>query len=234
MEISFRKIGLYTFYIYIASLFTLAYDPVLNNLTKVLLLAVIGFLFIHFCIEPYIDGWDIYKFLGMLAVYVTASAFWSLNFETANSYNFTIYQTIFLAFLVYNLIRTKDEIENLFLAIFWGCIIMCIYTIIKYGISEIVFRLQNGIRIGKEINQENAFGYYCVIAFIIGIYNLIFRNKKWTLPFLPLLGLLAFSSGSKRSIIVIVLALAVIFTIKSNNFNPVKFLLILSGCVLLM
>lgn len=233
MAVDFRKIALSSLYLYIASLYTLAYDARLNLISKALFVFTIGFFCLHLITNPRINRGKIYGFFIVYTLYSTASCFWSTDFAIAFSRNISLYQILLLVFMIYNLIENVQEIEGVFIGIFWGTMIMCGQTILKYGLGTVINMMAKGKRLGTEINQANAFGYYCVIAFIIGIYNVLYKKKKIYLLWAMVPFVFSFASGSRKSIVVIIAATALIFALRNGKIRLSRILIALAVCVAL-
>ena len=135
--------------------------------------------------------------------------------------------------MIYNLVESMEELDSIFQSIFWGIMVMCGQTVLKYGISNVFNMMKNGIRIGSEINQANAFGYYCVVAFLIAMYNVLYKKQKIfiLLSVIPLI--FAFSSGSRKSILVIIAATALIFALRNGKIQLHKVVIAMAICIAL-
>ena len=225
MQLSYKKLATYTLYLYILSLYVLAYDPQLNIISKTLFLIVIGTYSLYLIKDKHISGGSIYIFAFTFAFYATLSALWSIEISYAFSRNITLYQVIILMLVIYNLVTTREDLDNIILCLFWGGALMCIYAIIYYGPGEILYRMQNGIRLGGEINQENGFGTYCVISFVIGIFQVMYK-KKWLYIIPSVIALiLSFGSGSRRSLLIAIIATGVLFAFKKGKVKIGKLLI---------
>ncbi len=220
--ISLKKLALYSLYLYICSLYVLAYDVRLNLISRGLFMLTAGFAAMSIIKKGKIKSGIIYPMLILFMSYSFLSCFWSPDFQIAFARNMTLLQIVGLVFMVYNIIDTREELESVVQAFFWGTIIMCIQAIFIYGIPYIIDSIMSGTRLGTEINQANALGYYCAIAFLIGIYNFIYRKKKLFLLLAILPFFMAFSSGSRKTIIVIILGAALLFALKNGRINIFK------------
>jgi len=233
MKVDFRKMALMSLYVYIASLYTLAYDPRLNLISKALFMVTIGLFCLHLMTEPRINRGKIYGFFITYTLYSTASCFWSVDFAIAFSRNVSLYQVLILVFMIYNLVDSMEEIEGVFNGIFWGTMIMCGQTLLRYGVGNLIKMMSEGTRLGTEINQANAFGYYCVVAFIIAMYNVLYKKKKIFLLLAVIPLIFSFASGSRKSIVIIIAATALIFALKNGKIKMSKILIALAVCVAL-
>lgn len=233
MTLNFKRLALYSLYFYIASLYSLAYDEKLNMISKVLFIMTIGLFLLHTATNAKIIAGKIYVFFFAYTLYSTISCFWSRDFSIAFSRNITLYQIVVMVFIIYNLIETEIELDSVFQSIFWGTMVMCMQTVLKHGIGNIFNMMLNGIRIGTEINQANAFGYYCAIAFLVAIYNVIYKKQKIFLLLAIIPVIFSFASGSRKSIIVVILATALIFALKNGKLRISQIVIAFAVCILL-
>lgn len=231
MRLNFRKVALVCLYFYIASLYSLAYDPTLNLISKALFLITIGFFCFHLLVNPRINKGKIYIFFALYASYSLCSCFWSVDFNVAINRNLTLFQILVMVFMIYNLVENTQELENVFQSIFFGTMVMCLQTIMKYGLGNIFDMMLNGIRIGSDINQENAFGYYCVVAFLIAVYNGLYKKKRYFFALAIVPFIFSFASGSRKSILVIIAATALVFALKNGKVQISKIFVCLAICI---
>ncbi len=233
MTLGFKKLSLYSLYIYIATLYSLAYDTRLNLISKGMFILTLTFFCLHFVTKPRLNKGKIYIFMISFVLYSTFSCFWSADFGIAFNRNLTLYQILALVFMIYNIVETESELESIFQSFFWGTIVMCGQTVLKYGLSTVLSMMIEGKRIGSDINQANAFGYYCAIAFLIAIYNVIYKKKKlfMVLALIPLV--FSFASGSRKSILVVIAATALIIALKNGKIRISRIFGALALCILL-
>ncbi len=224
-----RKLALYSIYLYIASLYTLAYSPELNLISKSIftVMAALGLLTI--ISEKKCEKGPIYIYLLLYAFLVTVSCFWSLDFDFAQTKNTSIYLYFFMSMLIYNIAKGREELQGIVNGIFWGTMIMGLQSVLYYGVDEIMYRMLHGVRMGGEINQENAFGYYNVIACVIALHKVIYYKKLWYFPFAIFAAVMAFSSGSRRSILVIIIATAMLLAFRKGTVSITKILIALAA-----
>ena len=233
MKVDFRKIALMSLYFYIATLYTMAYNTSLNLISKALFVVTLGFYLLHLATQPRINTGKIYLFFLGFGLYSGLSCFWSPDFSVAYSRNLTLLQILALVFLIYNLIETEQDIDNIFQSFFWGTMVMCGQSVLTSGLGNILRMMIEGRRIGGDINQENAFGYYCAIAFLIAMYNGIYKKKRIfiLLSIIPLV--FSFASGSRKSILVVIIAASLIIALKNGKIRISQIVFALGLCVIL-
>lgn len=233
MAIDFRKMALISLYFYIATLYSLAYNTSLNLISKGLFIVTIGLFCLHLITNPSINKGKIYGFFLCYTLYSTISCFWSPDFNIAFSRNLTLYQILALVFMIYNLIETEEELNSVFQSIFWGTMVMCGQTVLTYGLGNVISMMMRGVRIGSEINQANAFGYYCAVAFLVAMYNVLYRKKRIFLLFAIVPLVFSFASGSRKSILVVIAATALVFALKNGKIRISQIMVALGACILL-
>ncbi|MDP4119140.1 MAG: O-antigen ligase family protein [Bacillota bacterium] len=232
MEISFRKLALYSMYFYIASLYVLAYDPKLNLISKALFLIVCGWAaFNAIRTRELSKNTGFYIYMISFAAFALLSTLWSPDFNFSIGKALTFCQVLFLSFLIVNMIKTEEEINNMFVAIFWGGMAMCAQAVITYGVSYIFQSLMEGNRLGKEINQANAFGLYTSIMVLIGLYQALYFKKKLYLLLMILPLILAISSGSRKSLFILIVGMGILFATKNGKIKITKILIAIGAII---
>jgi O-antigen ligase len=149
-------------------------------------------------------------FNGYIYIYFTSfifilllSSFWSVNQNSAISIVITVVILSGFSILIYNLLENENMIDLSIYFLCWAGIIMCLYSIVYYGIDTIILALINGKRLGADINQINAFGLYSAISFVLCIYFALYKNNKlyYLFSLVPLI--ISISSGSRKSFLII-------------------------------
>lgn len=226
-KLTFGNLATFLVYIYILTLFVFAYDVQLNIISKLLFMAMTGCTLLYLFEKRSVRKGLIYPMLSAFGVLSLSSIFWSTNQSFAYSKNITLIQLIILAFIIYILVDTETKIIKTFNALYLGGYIMVLYALQDYGFTGLIEALLTGTRLGGDINQENAFGLYCGITFLVAMYH-FFYDKKVIHLFLGVLPFLfAISSGSRKSILVLIIGLAVLYYFKNKNFRILKIIFIL-------
>lgn len=224
---TFNNLAVFFVYIYILTIFVFTYDVKLNIISKVLFLLMTFFTALYILEKRTIRNGIIYVLLSSCGLFSLLSIFWSENQNYAFSKNITLIQLILLAFVIYNIIDTELKVIKAFNAIYLGGYIMILYALKDYGISGLIDGLVTGTRLGGDINQENAFGLYCGITFIIAIYHYMYHknNIHIVLSILPLL--FAISSGSRKSIFVLLIGFIILYYYKNRSNKFLKTMIII-------
>lgn len=222
MQITYKKLASYSLYLYILTLYVLAYSAKLNFISKGLFVVTLFTFLLYIYKSKSIAPGPVYIFAFAFAFYVTISSFWSIDISYSVMRNITIYQVIILMIVAYNLLTTREDLDNIIQCLFWGGFLMCLYAIVYYGPGEIIHRMQVGLRVGDEINQENGFGIYCVISYLIGMFNVVYKKKNMYIAPTLICLILSFASGSRRSLLVLIVVTALLFAMKDGKIKISK------------
>ena len=229
----FKLMSMVFLTLYIYSLYVLAYSESLNIICHVLLLGAIGFSFLNFIVSK--DGFRLdYSFFSLLlfVMYAMMTTFWAPSDEGVMSFIITLIQ-LFGRYIVVRInIQNEKDFRVVLWAIFAGTIIMCLYTVMYYGIGEIISRISVGLRIGQEINQSNGMGIYCTVLNILSLYYIMFEKKYWCFAVLILSTFIMVGAGSRKSFLLMGVALLLLFMFKTNKGVALRFMAV--GIVLLI
>ncbi len=219
--------------LYIYSLYVLAYSESLNYLTDILFLGTIVFSFLNFIVHR--EGFTLeYTFFTLLlfVMYAMLSSYWATSDTGVMSFIYTLVQLFGLYILVRINVQDEKDLRVVLWAIFVGTVIMCLYTVLYYGIGEIIARVSVGGRIGKEINQSNGMGIYCTVLNILSIYFIMFEKKYWCFVVLALSVFVQIGAGSRKSFLLMGVAILMLFMFKSRKGVWLRFMAV--GIVLLL
>ncbi len=219
--------------LYIYSLYVMAYSERLNIITDILFLGAIAFSLLNFIIAK--DGFRLdYSFFSLLlfVMYAMMTAFWAPSQEGVTSLIATLVQLFGLYILVRINIQSEKDLRVILWALYIGTVIMCIYTVMYYGVGEIISRISVGDRIGQEINQSNGMGIYCTVLNILSLYFLMFEKHYWSIPVLILSSFVMVGAGSRKSFLLMAMALLILFMFKTKRGVALRFMAV--GLVLLV
>lgn len=165
----------------------------------------------------------IYIGTSVMPAYLTcawfqASVFWATSGLIAGIMARTMWQIFVLFFLVYNLLYEDETAHDYFVkCLYIAGIVLCVYSIYTYGINGIIDALMSGTqRLGKEISQENVFGMQLAITTITAFYYISFKNshKIFHTAVFVVSFVVAMSSGSRKSLIMVVFGILFLIYIK--------------------
>lgn len=161
-------------------------------------------------------------------LYEFISLLWARNQTLADSQFITQIQLFLLYFFVYQAIYRYGEIKDYLNAIYASGFIMIIFAMVRYGgISNYINIMQTGVRLGGEIANENTFGLIFGNAALSAMYYAIIEEKKvHYLSLIPFV-FFGFSSGSKKTALVLCVGFIGLFLLKYGFKRIYKFLIVI-------
>ena len=229
----FKLMSMVFLTLYIYSLYVMAYSESLNFITEIFFLGAIAFSLLNFIVTK--EGFRLdYSFFSLLlfVMYAMMSAFWAPSQEGVTSLISTLIQLFGLYILVRINIQDEKDLRVILWALYIGTVIMCLYAVLYYGIAEIISRISVGNRIGQEINQSNGMGIYCTVLNILSLYFLMFEKHYWSIPVLVLSSFIMVGAGSRKSFLLMGMALLILFMFKTKRGVALRFMAV--GVVLLV
>ncbi len=229
----FKLMSMVFLTLYIYSLYVIAYSESLNFISDIFFLGAIAFSFLNFIITK--DGFKLeYTFFSLLmfVMYAMMTTFWALSDEGVFRFIITLTQLFAMYILVRINIQDEKDLRVVLWAIYVGTVIMCLYTVLFYGIGEIISRISVGNRIGQEINQSNGMGIYCTILNILTLYFIMFEKKYWCLAVFVLSAFVQIGAGSRKSFLLMGVAVLILFMFKTKKGVALRFMAV--GIILLV
>ena len=163
-----------------------------------------------------------------------ASVVWAWNPYLALVKSITLFEIFVCMSMIYPYFRTNNDIDELIKIFMISGYILCVYTLLYYGRSEIVSYLSNNIRIGNDYTNANALGLVASMSIIIQVYYIINkRSNLWVLFLLPAVIVLAISQ-SRKAIVMVVLGIAFLIGTNAANKNRLKRLLNMAVALLIL
>ena len=144
-------------------------------------------------------------------IYFALSALWASDHDAAFSQLRTQILLLALCISVYIACRSFPTICKAYMqAIYISAYLMIGYSFIVYGgINGFISTLNSMGRVGGIINGENGFGLLFAEGSIAAIYFLLFEKKKHGIIAIVLFPIFAFTSGSKKAVLFILVGLTV-------------------------
>ena len=162
------------------------------------------------------------------------SLYWARNQSLAISQFITQIQLYALYIFAYQVIGRYGEIKDYINAIYVSGFLMIIFALIRYGgLSNYVNVMQTGARLGGEIANENTFGLVFGNAALSAMYYAIIEGKKIHFVSLVPFVFFGFSSGSKKTALVLCVGFIGLFLIKYGIKKVYKFLFVVAIFVIL-
>lgn len=179
---------------------------------------------------------------GVMGVYIAftwmfASVLWAQNEYFAWSRAKTMWQLFVLFFFVYNLYYEEENAhETVVKALYIAGIALIGYSIYTYGLGEVIKKMtSSSFRFGKEINQENTFGMLNATTVMAGFYYIFYKEKHkiFHAAVIAAAFLFAMSSGSRKALLMICIAVVYMIYKKYGIQKLYKALAVILVCVLL-
>lgn len=210
MEIARKHTGIYVLLFQLCVIFNsvLGSDAVYYELSKFVML--IFFCAMIFCIME--SGFKIKVGTGLVlliifSLYSFLSLLWSHYQDVAMRQFVTQIQLYILCFFSYVLMQERGNTEDYINAMYVSGFVMIIWALYKYGgLSSYLLVMQTGTRLGGEIANENTYGLVFSNAAFSALYYAVLKGKK--VHYLCLIPFVFFglSSGSKKALLMVVVA----------------------------
>lgn len=222
-----EELSLYTFAIYIVTLYLFVRRAETLFLSEIafILFAGCAMLFLIKNKQIYIHPY--FWFLGAFFLYSLISYLWSVNPNDTFSKSITIFQIFILCILIYHVFSYSNRIDFFINSMLVAGLLLCIYAIYIYTPSGFINALFTGYRLGGDISQENEMGMQAATTVVLCFYVALFKKK--TVFFIVSIApfLLAMSSGSKKSLIIIFLGILMLLYVKIGSKNIFRLILII-------
>ncbi len=218
--------------LYICSLYVIAYSDY-TFICDICFLGALGFSLLNFIMTRESFKLD-YSFFSLLlfVMYAALTTFWVVCDTEVLGMMVTLVQLFGFYMIVRINIADERDFKVVLWAIYIGAVIMCLYTVMYYGIGEIISRISVGHRIGQEISQVNAMGVNCTILNIMTLYYIMYEKRYWCYMVLPLSVFVMIGCGSRKAFLLMILALLLLFMFKSKKGVMLRFMAV--ACVALI
>lgn len=170
-----------------------------------------------------------FAFIIVFALYTAASALWAINSSAAIEKAQTLFEIILMIFVMYNHYSLKEEsTKDILLDIKIACFAIVIYSLLFYGIEQLMLLASAEERLGNDFANVNTIAIMAAIGIIIELDSII-ANKRLALMSLlciPAMLLVAVTQ-SRKALIMVGMGLALILWQRSiySKKNVAKSLL---------
>lgn len=213
-----ENLSVYSIGFYILTVFIFNADVRLNSISQLAFLFMVGCCFLYVLSSSGNVIFGKALLWGGLVLFLSAlSYFWAIDKNLAFKKIITIAQLVVLFMSIYIVIDTRKKINTIINCIILSGYLMYFYMFVTIGIKETIVMFSDGLRVGGETNQENTFGYYSAIVFILSLYQLLYKKQKKYLFLLPMPVIMGLLSGSKKSLLLLVLATLLLITFKNRK-----------------
>lgn len=212
--------------LYFISIPLLSYSAELNIYSHMIFITFFGLTAFYIMLSGrfvFSKGYVYYFFMFTTAI---ISTFWAQEQAVVSTQQITFALMFLLVILIINIINSDDEIDNIIKGTVWLGVAYFIYALIFYSFSGVMQALnaEEGSRLGGELNQSNSFGFLAAMTFITAFYYAYIEKKKlyYILAIVP--AVLAFASGSRKALLIVVAGLFVLIILKREK-NQIKTLI---------
>lgn len=204
--------------IYIATVLVFSYDVDKNFISQLAFIAM-GCGCILYCIthKREYDKSPIFRWLIMVALLSFISIAWAVNRSFSFGKCITVIQLVLLALFVFLIVDTRLKLDIVLNSLIFSGYFMYAYSVLFYGISGIQEMASDEIRLGDAINQENSFGFYSAIVFMLALYRMIYCHQKRFCIFLPVPIIMGLLTGSKKTALLLAILFVAVILFQSKK-----------------
>ena len=162
-------------------------------------------------------------YMMVFACFIGVSSLWAIVPAYATRHVLPLIETALSMIVVYSCFRDENGVDKILKALMWRGYIVLVYIVARYGVSNIIYMLQNETRVDNEVLNANTIGVVVAYSIIINAYYVIKNKKIRLLDFLvvPAFVILAFS-GSRKGLVLVFGGVFSVFIF--NNWDKKKLL----------
>ena len=221
-------------FVYIASVYVMSYDVAFNIISRALALILIGLLGMYTILRKSFRFSALFIYFGLFVLFCICSCLWAVDLSESLSSSFTMVQIFVLISLMYEYIASEKKINYFLFVLSIAGTIFAIYTVAYFGLEEYIAGIEDGLRVGSEINNLNAIGMMCVGTCILNIWQMFFEKKYYHIVFAVICFFVALGSGSRTAIVGLVFAIVFLFVLKGNSYKKIKSILQLAIIIVVL
>ena len=210
---------------YVTSVYVLSYSVVFNVISRALALLLIALLGLYALIRKTFRFSALFIYFGFFVLFGACSCLWAADLSKSLSSTFTIVQIFVLISLIYSYISYEQKINYFLFVLSIAGTFFAIYTVAYFGLEDYIAGIEDGLRVGSEINNLNAIGMMCAGACILNIWQALFEKKYWCIAFAIICFFVALGSGSRTAIVGLIFAIVFLFVLKGNSYKKMKSIL---------
>ena len=208
------KFAKFLFLAYVFSIFVFSTYSDTNTISKLIFVAYSGICFLVFFKLRKIRLDAYFWYFSVFIAFVLLSSLWAIYPALAITKGITLIQILILCVFSYSLFYSVDDADFIVKSIYISGLCMCLYILFVYGMNNFLAMLDEGERLGGEVGQVNSIGSYAAITVVIGLYYALIQKKPINYIFILLPLFIAFSTGSKKTLISIVFGALALFFFK--------------------
>jgi O-antigen ligase len=166
-------------------------------------------------------------FIAAFVIYAFLSSVWAIDASDSLTMDKTLFEIFLMVWVCYNYYHSSENaVEDLLFVIKWAGYIIVIYTILYYGIDQLMFLSANETRLDNAYTNVNIVGMLASITVLLQIDE-ITRKKRfvWSsvfvIPSILLLGI----TQSRKAFLMLLIGLVLYFLLISlrGSFSLQKF-----------
>ena len=173
---------------------------------------------IRFKVEPF------HYFVLLFSLFCFFSSVWAQYPSRAIEKGNTILQLLICFSIVYMYYSHFSSVDRLLKATVWAGTFLSIYTILTNGIGTIIYTLSVGARMESEFTNINSLSGISSTAVILAMYFFLSKEKMYVFTIIPNIVIVA-ASGSRKSLVLAILGIAMVIFDKNKSKNFLKSLL---------
>lgn len=153
----------------------------------------------------------------LLSMYSFVSAIWAEDASDAMAMGRTLFEILLMMFVVYNnYYRKEDNVNEVLSIIKWSSFIIVIYSILFYGMDNLIKMVAMEERLENAYANVNTIGMLAATACLIQVDEIIREKKfKWSgLLCIPAVIMLAITQ-SRKAFIVLLIGIAMVFILRN-------------------
>lgn len=218
----FNKIVGICLYLYAAFIFMFNADSSKNVLIYLVYAVLVGLLGLAALKKGVLN---ICEELVLLVGYLAFGFFsiiWAVNTDAAVTAARTLLILIVALLLIYDWVTQTKRADILLRVIIFAGLCEAVYFLLTYGVQEVIDAINDGLRIGSQLDNQNAIGKNMAISLtaLFG-YALCFRKYKHLLLAIPMLVVLI-ATGSRTSLISMFFGMAVVACVLLSRLQNKK------------
>lgn len=160
-----------------------------------------------------------HTYVFIFAFFCLLSYFWSIDPMASLIQTAIIFQILICMSVLYIFFVRQKDITPLLNILIWGGIVICLYTLLFYGLGNVRELVLSARRLDNSFSNVNKIGMLMAISSIVIVYQFLFDKRKWFHIFIvPIIIILA-ATGSRTSLISVLFGVSIIFFIRYSSKN---------------
>lgn len=161
-------------------------------------------------------------FIGVFTIYTFLSSVWAINASESLTMGKTLFEILCMVWVCYNYYHSAENaVDDLLFAIKWAGYIIAIYTILYYGVEQLMFLAANEIRLENSYTNVNVVGMLSAATVLIQVDEIARRKRfVWSSVFVIPAILLIGITQSRKAFLMLLIGLVLCFVLKNRGGAP--------------